>query len=364
MKIRSRKENGYIISLYRIFGKNIYVIESETNKNQEIINFAPRTPISVHINATNKCNMSCSYCYTEGSYDEKSCYMKMDDYINLLNLLNSNEIFKITWSGGEPYMNKDFNDILSHSLSLNFVNIILTNLKNIKLIDIDTLKNKNVQVQAGLNGIWSDNRVFNKELTVIAENYKILVDKGINIRGTLMIDQEKIDIKKLLDYLDKNNMHKIRIGLLINMGRAKGVINLDEYRKYVRRVTDEIASHRHDYKNLEIVLQSEFEAYNENIFCRRYCLCEAGVTEIYISANGDVYPCPLLQDHDLFYSGNILRDKYKDILESVAIKKTREIKLGPKCEKCKNFCGVWCRGLTYSYTKKLEGQSPFCLFQD
>lgn len=93
-------------------------------------------------------------------------------------------------------------------------------------------------------------------------------------------------------------------------------------------------------------------------FPRRFIICRAATTEIYINNNGDVYPCPLFKSYSEFYCGNILHDKWEEIWSADPMKIIREVS---ECCDCKYNCGVWCRALKYSMDGDLHGRSHYCL---
>ena len=90
----------------------------ENSRNQNYINDNP--PNRVVVVLTNKCNLSCYFCYQ----DRKSLpnAMSSDDWINLIDTLETN--CHITITGGEPLLFKDFEKIFLHASKRHTINII------------------------------------------------------------------------------------------------------------------------------------------------------------------------------------------------------------------------------------------------
>ena len=92
--------------------------------------------------------------------------------------------------------------------------------------------------------------------------------------------------------------------------------------------------------------------------------CRAGITQISIRVNGDVYPCNSLE----IYMGNILKDSIDFILNESegAIKinqlSKKTIKEHPMCNNCKyaDRCTGGCRGVAFGYTGDLYAPDIYC----
>jgi SynChlorMet cassette radical SAM/SPASM protein ScmE len=74
---------------------------------------ALKTPKSVDLNITQKCNLRCSYCshFTSGS-DEGSD-LSLDEWLVFMEELNKCAVYDVTLSGGEPLYRKDFREIVT-----------------------------------------------------------------------------------------------------------------------------------------------------------------------------------------------------------------------------------------------------------
>ncbi|WP_373730647.1 radical SAM protein [Bacteroides heparinolyticus] len=59
-------------------------------------------PLFAHIRLTNRCNLNCSYCYAEDG--QKHTDMNEEQVMNLIDKCIDNQIFHITWTGGEPLL--------------------------------------------------------------------------------------------------------------------------------------------------------------------------------------------------------------------------------------------------------------------
>lgn len=363
MLLRKRYEKdiyGYI-GLEKVFGRYIYTykVYKDISENLPIQNFD--NPLLAHVSITDKCNLHCPYCYArDGSYAKD---MEFTEYKHILDKLDKAEVLSVILTGGEPLLHPNINEILDYSISKKIAVLLLSNLTLLDTLNLSILKSPYLAFQISLNGIWNDDREQNEELMQTVHNYQRVKRLNVPIIVTVVIDNKRINLHKLFMFLEKYKITSVRFGLLINLGGCSQVEEqINEYLSYVKEVTQEILKYKKYHPDVYFSLQTEFVEFADPYMARRATLCEAGISELFIDRNGDVYPCPLFKSFDIFYCGNLLNDSIKEVWNSFAMDKMREISLRQMgCEDCNNRCGVWCRGLVYSYTKKLSDKSLFCL---
>jgi len=76
------------------------------------------------------CNITCANCYIESSpLNDRLVYLQTDEVVSYLNEIQRDNISvkELGFTGGEPFMNPDFPDILEESLKRGFDVLILTN---------------------------------------------------------------------------------------------------------------------------------------------------------------------------------------------------------------------------------------------
>lgn len=67
---------------------------------------------SLRISITSQCNLNCYYCHNEGQ-SGGGTDMKADQIVNIVNAAANFGVDRIKFSGGEPLLRKDFEDILA-----------------------------------------------------------------------------------------------------------------------------------------------------------------------------------------------------------------------------------------------------------
>ena len=96
-------------------------------------------------------------------------------------------------------------------------------------------------------------------------------------------------------------------------------------------------------------------------------VCTAGISSLYISSSGIVYPCIALGYKDLD-AGDLKKASIKEIWEnSEILKKLRKLTVEDfeKCKTCKakDVCKGGCRGNAFDFFKDLKSYDPlYCEF--
>jgi radical SAM protein with 4Fe4S-binding SPASM domain len=95
--------------------------------------------------------------------------------------------------------------------------------------------------------------------------------------------------------------------------------------------------------------------------------CDSGKRVAYISAEGDLYPCPSLIAAP-FRVGNVFETPLRELLASKALACVRRIpreRLQGPCATCSNHaCQGGCRGVAFAVTGDVHGALPYCHFSN
>lgn len=339
-------------------GKFYTTVKINTNTNKNVIFFDE--PLIAHISATKNCNLNCYYCYAEDGYPKED--MSFAQYLEVIDKCNDNGVMILYWSGGEPFSNPRFVDLLEYAHKVGFYQTVLSNATLITNEQIDRIKKFNVGFQTSFNGIWEENKegwLLDKAI----ENTSQLISNGIATVVTVIVKEfNKEKISEILEVCINNKITNIRFGFELPIGLNDGMLK-SQYILNNRKFSKEFGLMKDKYKNkINISWQSEAKVQMKNIFSKRMLLCEAGTSQLYIDNNGDIYPCPLFKSYDEFNCGNVLTDDFKKAWYSENMNKLRFFDLKETdCGECNLICGSWCRGLVYSHSKNIKGRSHFCM---
>ena len=260
-------------------------------------------PISYHIRVTDKCNLHCPYCYTvDGNKTEDMSDAKV---FELLNRCTQEEVMLLTWTGGEPLTRHKIYDFISVAHSYGIHQTLLTNGTLLDNYALSKLPLDNFVIQVGFNEPWGTSQATKENHEIILENLRNANSRGFSVIVTITMAPEHVDkLPSLLEKLQCSSVHNIKIGLLLPMGKLKGM-DYTHYIKEIRRISARITKLKKTYSLLNIQFQYDYGKFcDTNLIPKRFLQCEAGVSQIYLDNNGDVYPCPLFKSYPEFNCGN------------------------------------------------------------
>lgn len=297
---------------------------------------------------TNKCNLSCVYCYEHRSIirmePEKNLPLeKIVDFIKRKSAEYSKEDVYIRFHGGEPLLEYD-------------------NIKKyIKLIRAE-IKKRRLFFSMTTNGILLDR----KKAFFLKHN---IFDLSVSIDGCkLAHDQNRVyaNGKGTYDYIMNNlklsglNKRKLRIRMTVTannvMYLSEGVRNLinlgfscivpavaiedkewdDNKFQLLEKELKEIKKEFYCNKNLRIAMIDRSEM-------RKKAECVGGIKSFNIAVNGDIYPCEYVVGDTFFKIGNV-----SDIqIDESKLKEIHDIRKCTICDGC--TYQVYCRGTRCKY---------------
>ena len=259
----------------------------------------------VRIEITNRCNAACVFCFRNCDIVKKYNMLPYDKILNILDQLKDIGAYEIIITGGEPLLHKDFLKIVKATRDRGFRVRINTN---------GTLLNENILKEI------SD--LYIRALSISLHSLDNTVNKKI-MRYKYNVD----DILKNIKLAIKYNIPVMTSTVVCNYNINTCKNDIEYLRKLnIKLAQSDIAST--DVKGIKFnspysLSNSEIEYYIDtlevpnnvnNKFKNKdpHGTCNAGNTQLYIAANGDVYPCSML---NLKY-GNIFNNSLFSILDS------------------------------------------------
>ena len=80
------------------------------------IPFVTGAPLSVVWNYTKKCNLKCSHCFSDSSYNQKSKFeLTTDEVKQVIDILAANDVVTVNFCGGEPLTREDLLEVMSYT---------------------------------------------------------------------------------------------------------------------------------------------------------------------------------------------------------------------------------------------------------
>lgn len=313
-------------------------------------------PFKAHIALTNECNLKCKHCYNIKKEDE----LKKEEWYKVLDILDNWGVLKLQVSGGEPLCHPEFKEIIKYAAAKKFSLMLFTNATLIENKAIARFIAKYFSsVQINLDGTKEFHNSFRGDSFAFQNTIrgiKFLLKEKANVIVGMSAGTENLNmIEGVYKLCQELGVRKFRVSPFALEGRGEQYnFRVSEYIKIWKKILYFLGKRRRKEKT-EVLLPPDSPIK----LPRHYRLCSAAKSLIYISANGDIYPCPLLSFEE-FKSGNILSGNVSEIWSrSPVFKLLRNLRI-EECESCKIKCLYWCRGVVYGLTKKINALPPYC----
>jgi radical SAM protein with 4Fe4S-binding SPASM domain len=278
----------------------------------------------------------------------------------------------IGWTGGEPLLREDLEDLIEYAGRKGIKSNITT---NAILLDqqraTSLLEAGNRAIQISLDGSTPEkNRLMRgateEEFYQIIEAIRICRDLNTRVYLATLLGQENLgDGAKMIELAKREGADSIRFCGYTPVGRGKGS-DIKKRFCFSERVEDLLSFVEEAQDDYSIM--TEFDTgfgpappeYN-------FHKCVAGMQTFYLKGNGDVYPCTALL-HKRFRVGNLRERPLERIWNSPemsAMSSFPRNEIQGPCRTCDNFinCRGACRGATFAHTGDLYASFPVCLYR-
>lgn len=291
---------------------------------------------------TNRCNMGCSFCYTDAFYQPASSNLNeipedelsTEEWLNVIDQAIAERYTGLHIYGGEPFMRRDLKTICRYT-SQNYSYfgrpmriLIATNGTLVSDSDIHWIKEVNASISLTINNLTSIDPFIHALI-------RTLIDEKINFVISTCITTENINnyadfVESLNKEFGVNNISYFGI-YFSKIGRGKNEGNLlipaEQWISFRKEVMAR-------YPN---VLIEKIYGNPDSLFSCS-CSMESG-NFLTIGSDGLVYPCLLLLKNQDYKLGQIRTENLNDILARLSIFTfvESELKDNTACKKCEYF---------------------------
>lgn len=313
-----------------------------------------KSPIYVQIEVTSECNLRCSHCYNFWRYNSapKRESLSLPELKKVAEVLGEHDIFYVTITGGEPFLEKD--RVYGFLEFLREQNIRVTVNSNATLItDDDARKLSEYSIEVFLvslmsssaekhNAIAGSKSAFSRAIQGIQTLQKHGINVAVNTVATKINHGDIYTTGKwVYDNFGIKNYSATPICPSVPEHESL-VLNEKEVFVVLHQLLSLQKELGMNVDLLEVLPTCLFsDSQDENIvkiFAKR--MCTAGNTTITIGSQGDVRVC----SYDQESYGNILAEDFQSIWRRM--EKWRDNSLLPhECESCAivESCGGGCR---------------------
>lgn len=304
----------------------------------------------VYLHPTLKCNFDCSYCYNQdilGQGEE----LTTEQWIDIIEGLKQNHsLEKIVFTGGEPLIRDDLEEIIKKTTTETIKYVLLTN--------GSLLKERFDKLVPYLDKVVLSLDSFDLDVNILNRSQKGFEDILELIKLFSNYNPDKLVVRSVVTKNNYEDIKEFSTKLFKKYGiKSKNNWFIPNNKEEINKIPD--CKH---YFNVDQIKKRDPHIAIPGMKINR---CEAASTVIAVNPEGDIYPCQNLLRED-FKITNILKDNwYQKLLASDIRKKFQGLSVD-KIEKCKQcsyryLCGGGCPADAYKvYGDITEPVEYFC----
>jgi len=321
---------------------------------------------------TNKCNLSCGFCYA----DSQLCHGYKLSKLTKMDELSTDECFKavdkfheagikgIVVGGGEPMLRPDLFEIAKYAKGKGMSLSIATNGTLINEDNCKDISSIFKRIELPLDGFENThNSLRGKTYSKICNSIDLVKNKMYTSVCTLALEENMQELPAFLDkVISPMEINEYRLMRLTMLGRGKS----EDYPGYVRKYLETDYKLIDRFKNIskgKIVIEDAPLIYNKALWSDsrvEFQPCAPGLNAITVLPDGYLTLCPVLEKTGI-RAGHILKDDIHEAFYKSEI--FEQARNRTECDGCgfyKNPCYGGCVCATVAGGKKVNQRDPSC----
>jgi len=325
--------------------------------------------LSIVLELTNKCNLSCQHCYNHSGIDQNDELSLAEIEKIFSEIISGNYNLKtLILTGGEPFLYQNLVNVLNMAIDYGFHSIrINTNgtiWKNLSLEKISSNLLNKISIQITLLGLKEQTHdamtqsigSFERTIKNIHKFQRIGLNIGISFIRSKYSESEIEEAQKMGENLGV----EVILGDLFPLGRAnENYSSLELNSNHQEKL---VVCDNNYYGGIGAGILSKdkwlslLDSFPPELAC--------GKNTIAICSNGNVIPCMLLQG---IVIGNIRNQSLTNIMKSPILddfRKKISIENRNTCSKCelRYVCSNKCPAVSLSFGGDITMKNPFCTY--
>ena len=299
----------------------------------------------VTLEVTYSCNERCVHCYVDNS-DKQRSILSLEEYKAMFVDMVNTGILYMSFTGGDPFVRKDFIDIYQYAALLGFAIDIYTNgllIGEKELNILSQYRPRRVYISVySLDDIHDSITGINGSLKKTINTIEKLI--GINVKVILNVPVMALNMHSIIKIIDWANEKQIDYKVSFQTTpKSNGDMSTVSLQCF-----DDIA--------IKSILEKINYVPDEEPHARDY-ICGAGLRSLTINPFGDVRPCVGLS----IKVGSILESKIDDIWSnSINLEEIRNATWDSSCDcrecSAKKYCNH-CMGVSHFETGNIRSKN-------
>jgi radical SAM protein with 4Fe4S-binding SPASM domain len=336
-------------------------------------------PYLIALNPTERCNLACAHCYLdakvlkEGAVDE----LQTADLKRVLGeIAEVGPEAMVVLTGGEPMLRRDLPELARHASGLGLMVVVGTNgmllrsdrLKELQQagvagvgISVDSLNPETHDDFRGKQGAWAKTM----------QGIDACKDAGMPFQIHFSATDETADeIDSMVAFARDAGAMVLNVFFMVCTGRGEKYsgISAEKYDHVLRRVAKAAKEEKRlmvrakcapHFKRIAIEMDPEWTITAAHGYDAGGCI--AATRYARITPNGDVTPCPFMENS----CGSVLDKSFADIWENAPVLNAlRMPELEGRCGACEfqKLCGG-CRARPLALNGNMMGEDSLCTYQ-
>jgi radical SAM protein with 4Fe4S-binding SPASM domain len=331
------------------------------------------------IEITGKCNMRCRHCR---AWAEAKVHMPIDVIRTILGFAkeNADPNFRLTVSGGEPFLHPSFIEIMEvvHGFGINDV-IVTTNgsmVTDRSIIQLKAMSFKNLCIQVSVDSTSAEKhdtfRGFRGAFAKATDCLRRVSAAGISSSLRSTINPGNVDeVEGLIALARSCGAIRVGIGSVIPAGLGKQNTDLLMSSEQKQRFLTDLSQLKTANPDIDVTTEDPLKFaltdcswdygggdINSPAF---FCGCTAGVTGFNADSEGTLTPCAVLSKNILNVCGKSSAEIAEEYVNSDVIKSLITRNYSGKCGAChlKRLCGG-CRAVADGISGDYLGSDTTC----
>ena len=318
---------------------------------------------------TEKCNLTCPHCYSAATKTAPS-ELSTDECRKIVEQLARADVEYIGWTGGEPLLRKDLEELITCAGKAGIKSSITTNGVLLTQKRADAIREAGVEaIQISLDGSTVErNKAMRlataKQFESVIKSIGFCHDNSISVHMAMLLGQENLDdARNFVQLAESLGVSSVRFCAYVPWGGGKSP-NVQKRLGFTERLCDlkHIVEDLQDNDSTTVMFDPGFGPLPSDYFFHK---CISGVQTFYVGSTGDVYPCTALLD-DQFKVGNLRKRTIQQLLDDPKMTRISDYdrsQIDGHCSDCRHHsvCRGACRGITYAHTGDLDASFPTCL---